>query len=499
MIGAIRRFLFGQSTRETEINRLRAELSHEVARARTIKASYESAISNDETLGLWAKADNLSARAANSLGVRRELRQRSRHEYGNSAHFKGIASTIANDLVGTGPALQVLTDSEPVNDVVESRWNEWCSEVCFASKLHTAALAKTVDGEAVGKIVRNDSLMNSVRLDIQVIDCDYMSTPADKFNAQTVLVDGMDLDSLGNPVAYHFLRYHPGDVGVAVEPSMAYDREPAKNVLHWFRMDRPQQCRGIPELTPALLIFGHLREYSAAVLQAARVAACLSALIHTKASPDTSAASLGGFDAMDLEAGMVMALPEGYDVTQMRPEQPTQTYDAYVLRKLAEACHAVNLPYSIGTGDFSKESYAGGRMARQVYQSSVAVQRQRLNETVLNKVFYAWLEEAINIPGYLPSSLKTISFVPHEWHYDPWEHIDETKAATAITSNLGNFTTTLAVECAKRKMDWRRVIQQRAREIEMQKELGVLILPPGTLPPDQNDGGANADANAAAA
>lgn len=479
MFGFLRRLFRGP--RETEILRLRGELATALHRVHQIKSTYESALDNDETMGLWQKADNLSARAANSLGVRKGLRERSRHEYGNSSHYKGICTTIANDLVGTGPALQSLTNDESANDAIETRWAEWASEICLASKLHTLALAKTVDGEGVGKIVRNDSLYNSIRLDIQAVECDYMSTPASPGQTATT-VDGVELDQLGNPKAYHFLRYHPGDIGVAIDPSQ-FDTEPARNVLHWFRMDRPQQCRGIPELTPSLLIFGHLREYSAAVLQAARVAACLSALIHTKASPNTDSVAPGAFDAMDLESGMVMALPEGYDVTQMRAEQPTQTYDAYCLRKLAEACHAVNLPYSIGTGDFSKESYAGGRMARQVYQASVAVQRQRLIETILDKIFRAWLEEAIGIPGYLPATITNAAAVPHSWHFDPWEHIDETKAATAITTNLSNFTTTLAVECAKRKLDWRKVVQQRAREIEMQRQLGVLILPPGAMPP----------------
>jgi lambda family phage portal protein len=494
MIGFLRKCLFGNFSREAAVDRLRAELSRALAQVKTIKAGYDSAQVNDETLGLWSKADNLSARATNSLEARRELRQRSRHEFGNSSHYKGIASTIANDIVGTGPALQVLTDDESTNDVIEQRWAEWTGEIGFSSKLHTAAMAKTVDGEAVGKIIRNDSLLNSVRLDIQVVDCDYMSTPPNVGLKEQCPVDGVELDPYGNPSAFHFLRQHPGDVGLAAGP--AYVREPARNVIHWFRMDRPQQYRGIPELTPSLLIFGHLREYSNAVLQAARVAACLSALIHTKSSPDTNAVAPGAFDAMDLEAGMVMALPDGYDVTQLRAEQPTQSYDAYVLRKLAEACHAVNLPYSIGTGDFSQESYAGGRMARQVYYSSVAVQRQRLNETVLNKIFRAWLEEAVTVPGYLPTGLRSVVSVPHEWHYDPWEHIDETKAATAITMSLANFTTTLAAECARRKMDWRRVIAQRAREMDMQKELGVLILPPGTMPPEQTNGGADAESDA---
>lgn len=480
MLGWFRNLFLSQ--RDREINRLRAELSAAVQNIYDVKASYDAAQHNDDTIGLWSKADNLSARAANSWAIRSDLVKRSRQEAGNSPHMRGITITSANDLVGTGPSLQILLDDESACDRLESAWNGWADEICLAQKLHVMALAKSVDGEAVGLLTRNDQLLSSVRLDVQVIDCDLMHTPESVMAQRKNAVDGIEFDGRGQyPVAYHILEEHPGDMGGGTQ---RYRTEPARNVLHWFRQDRPQQARGIPELTPALLIFGHLRQYSAAVLKASRVAASLTAIIHTKSAPDTGPAPRA-LSGTDLDEGMIWAAPEGYDVTQMKPEQPAATYDAYTLRKLAEACHAVCIPYSIATGDFSNESYAGGRMARQVYHSSLNVQRAHLNSSILNKIFGAWLSEAVRVPGLLPAGLSGLAAnIPHAWYYDPWEHIDETKAATAITANLGNFTTTLAIECAKRKLDWRKVVKQRAKEINMQKKEGVLILPPGT--PDLN-------------
>lgn len=502
MFGFLKK-LFSQSDRDRELNRLRAEYSQAMRKVREIQAGYDAAANNADTLGLWSKADNLSARLANSLDVRKPLRERSRHEAGNGPHMRGITLTLANDLVGTGPSLQILLEDEVVCDRIEKAWSAWADEVCLAQKLHTMALAKIVDGEGVAQIITNDLLDNSVRLDVQVLDCDLMSTPYQRMLKGDIAVDGIVFDQYGRPAAYHILNAHPSEQGWYGK-DQGFREVAARNILHWYRIDRPQQARGIPELTPSLLTFGHIREYSAAVLQACRVAACISAIFHTKAGPSSDSFTSVSLSATDFEPGMILGAPDGYDVTQMKPEQPAATYDTYTQRKLAEACHAACIPYAIATGDFSKESYAGGRMGRQVYQSSINVQRQHCNSAVMNRIFAAWLAEATRVPGLLPDGVSAVAAnIPHAWYYDPFEHIDETKAASAITTNLSNFTTTLAAECAKRKLDWRKVIAQRAREIELQKQLGVLILPPGTPPLDQTntpaDGGSDASQQTQAA
>ena len=53
-------------------------------------------------------ADGLSADAANSPEVRRTLRNRARYEVANNSYARGIVLTLANDLIGTGPRLQML-------------------------------------------------------------------------------------------------------------------------------------------------------------------------------------------------------------------------------------------------------------------------------------------------------------------------------------------------------------------------------------------------------
>lgn len=82
-----------------------------------LRAKYDAANTTLDNVKHWSRADGLSASAANSPDVRRILRNRSRYEVANNSYARGITLTLANDVVGTGPRLQMLTTSP-----VSQRW-----------------------------------------------------------------------------------------------------------------------------------------------------------------------------------------------------------------------------------------------------------------------------------------------------------------------------------------------------------------------------------------
>jgi len=57
----------------------------------------------------------MSADAAATVEVRRTLRNRARYEVANNSYARGIVLTLANDTVGTGPRLQMLTNDAGLN------------------------------------------------------------------------------------------------------------------------------------------------------------------------------------------------------------------------------------------------------------------------------------------------------------------------------------------------------------------------------------------------
>ncbi|MBX3356488.1 MAG: phage portal protein [Phycisphaeraceae bacterium] len=238
-----------------------------------LRAGFDAAKTTDENRRHWSEADHLSADAAATPEVRRILRARARYEAANNSYAKGIVSTLANDCVGTGPRLQLLTDNPAANTAIEAAFMQWAKAIDLAGKLRTMRMAKAVDGEAFALLTTNPEIQSEVMLDLRLIEADQVTTPSMRLWAlsKDSAVDGIEFDEFGNPTFFHVLRAHPGAMfGI---PSIDFDRVPSSGMVHVYRVDRPGQSRGIPEITPALPLFAQLRRYTLAVLGAAETAA----------------------------------------------------------------------------------------------------------------------------------------------------------------------------------------------------------------------------------
>ena len=219
-----------------------------------VRGRYDAAATTDENRRHWANADLLSANAANNPRVRRTLRSRARYEVANNSYARGIVSTLANDCIGTGPRLQMLSDNAEANRVVEREFMRWADSVGLPEKLRTMRMARAESGEAFAMLVANPRADSPVKLDLQLIEADQVATPhLNRFPFRANAVDGIVFDTYGNPIEYHVLKNHPGDTIAGF--TLDYDRVPAASMIHYFRTDRPGQSRGIPEITPALPLF----------------------------------------------------------------------------------------------------------------------------------------------------------------------------------------------------------------------------------------------------
>ena len=247
---------------------------------RLVRARYDAAVTNEDNRRHWASADGLSANAANSSAVRRTLRNRARYEVSNNSYARGIVLTLANDVVGTGPRLQLLTSDPAANSRIEREFMTWAKVVRLAEKLRTMRTARAADGEAFAILTSNPYLPTSIQLDLRLVEADQVCTP-DLWPTQANAVDGIVFDDAGNPLEYHVLQRHPGDTAAGFNRD--FDTIPAESVLHWFRADRPGQARGIPDIMPALPLFAQLRRFTLAVLAAAETAADFAGILYTDA------------------------------------------------------------------------------------------------------------------------------------------------------------------------------------------------------------------------
>lgn len=439
---------------------------------RILRARFDAAQTTADNQRHWSNADSLSADGAANVEVRRTLRNRSRYEVANNSYAKGIVTTLANDVVGTGPRLQMLTDDDNGNGIIETEFMNWASQIRLAQKLRTMRMARASDGEAFGILSINRNLNSPVKLDLRLIEADQVTTPWSKNYILNNQVDGIEFDAFGNPASYFVLKNHPGSVSLVFEQD--YNTVDAGSMVHWFRAERPGQSRGIPEITPALPLFAQLRRYTLAVIAAAETAADFAAVLYTDSPANGEAANLEPMDVVQLEKRMATTLPDGWKLGQIEAHQPTTTYGEFKNQILNEIARCLNMPFNIAACNSSGYNYASGRLDHQTYYKSIRVDQADMAMVVLDRILQAWLDEAILISDYLPLNWRTIRRFPHQWFWDGTEHVDPAKEAKAQEMRLSNHTTTLADEYAKQGKDWEVELYQRAREKKLMNELGIL-------------------------
>ena len=452
-----------------------------VARQRMVRATFDTAYTTTQNRRHWAHADFLSANAAARPDVRRVIRNRARYEVANNSYARGMILTLANDVIGTGPRLQMLlsqySDGENdggknVNGLIEREFAAWAKAVDLPGKLRTMRMSRAQDGEAFGLLHTNMALDHPVKLDLKLIECDQVSTPMMSLPTPT-FVDGIVLDQAGNPVQYHVLKYHPGDF-LHTMP-LKYDTIPAAFVIHWFRKDRPGQSRGLPDIMPALPLFAQLRRYTLAVISAAESAANIAIFMKTSAPPGGEAADVPPNSTMEFEPNMAVFGPEGWEPSQIKAEQPATTYEMAKREFLNEIARCLNMPYNIAAGNSSGYNYSSGRLDHQTYYKSIRVEQAHLEAVALDRILCAWLEEAVRVFDIDLPDVGELSRMPHQWFWDGHEHVDPAKEANAQTQRLASNTTTLATEFARQGKDWETELRQRAREVALMKELGLPI------------------------
>jgi lambda family phage portal protein len=441
--------------------------------ARPIRASYDAAQTTDENTNHWAAADALSANAALSPYVRRILRNRSRYEIANNSYAAGMVETLANDTIGPGPTLQMLTGNDRADRAIETAYWTWQRSVRFPQKLRVMREAKAGDGESFAIYGSNYALRTPVKLDLRVYEADQFASPNQTgIFGDEDLSDGIFYDDFGNPTAYTLLKHHPGEGSLGFEED--YERIPARDVLHYYRQKRAGQTRGVPEITPALPLYAQLRRYTLAVLAAAETAADFAAILKSTDNTLAPGVAVEPFDAFEITKRMISTMPAGWDISQLRAEQPTTTYEMFKRAIIQEIARCLNMPYNVAAGDSSTYNYASGRLDHKTYFKSIAVERSDIVTVVLDPTFERWWEEARRADESIPPVIRRLEEAPpHEWRWPGDEHVDPLKEASAQGQRLKNRTTTYAREFAAQGLDWEDEFRQIAKEKALMDQLGL--------------------------
>ena len=433
------------------------------------------------------------------------LRNRCNYEIANNGYAKGIVNSYAQHVVDTGPRLQIkATDpNDPFPPTVESEFAAW-AEVCdvegrqsFAEilQLGLKQIFGTGDHLVVFTRAKRADSATPVQLRLKVYEAHRLATPL-AFMGDDDVADGIRYDpETGAPTEYYIAQKHPGSSRhLALQDK--YDAVPAAQVIHLYDLERPEQGRGAPRLQPSLNIFSQLRRWTLACLSSAEFAANIAAFLKSTADViDEDAQDPNVMEELELYRNALMTLPRGWDVSQIKTEQPPTTFKEFKRELINEGARPVSMPLNIALGNSEGYNYSSGRLDHQSFFRAIHVEQAYLSRHICNRVLLEWLREAARIPGYLPSTrslrVGTPTISPAQrgdsrWHtsatlrfnavglpkaakpdtvYWFWrgqEHVDPQKEATARATNLKIGATTLPDEYAKEGKDWEPQLNQRA-------------------------------------
>jgi hypothetical protein len=404
-----------------------------------IKATYDAARTPDDLKNYWANVDGFDADSAHSKHVRDTLVRRSRYELANNGFSDGMTQTYATDLVGTGPKLRMTTGSTGYNQLVEFWWNEWCKAVQFRRKLWCMAHAKDGDGEAISVLRFNPGVNHPVKLDIVQYETEQCQTPMLSFG-EPGRIDGIDFDEFGNPTFYNILRQHPGSsLNGTIPLTLVPESVPANYVLHWFKLRRPRQHRGVPERASTLNLGAVFRRGREATLSTWEKVASwtffLKGMFEPLEDEKDPATAMSSFDIVH---NMMTALPNTVEPWQPEVKHPGPNYEEFHKLTLNEQARPKSMPLNKAMCNSASYNYASGRLDHATYYGELDFERADCDELCLDKMFTIWYDLAVAVFGWLGGDPDVITAKgrAHTWDWPKHKVADVEAEANASAKRL---------------------------------------------------------------
>lgn len=447
------------------------------------RAGYDAAKTTNLNKNHWAEAKDHDVTPAvlNTYLRRRILGKRAAYEVDNNCYASGLVSTMATDMIGyQAPKARILTKQPKLKTFIEEEWTKWSEDymVNLPSKLRIMDECRRIWGESFPIIYRDDEIEAktgygfglNILPSTRITDPNYyyIQVVNNKFNEDGVVIN----TKTGRPIEFKVTPLEDELIYGGAYFSNNQQVVSEKYMRQWFSPRKPDQYRGISELTPALPLFSILRRYDMAELTASEIASVMSVMLKTPTQPGEAPAKVDDWKEFPLNPGMGITLPDGYEPFQMRPEHPHSMYDVFVNKVLRQIGRSLDVPYGIMVGDSSGYNYSSARLDYQGYESRCSYDRKQLVIRILNWIFDYFMLQLTLMRSDIERAMKN-GDIYNVWAFTARPSSDPTKEASAEDVRLRNGTTTLSEIYAERGKDWQEELEQREKEFIVIKDLGL--------------------------
>lgn len=495
--------------------------------------AFDGASIHDQ-LALWAPP--LRSADADILYEKDRLDARARDTLRNDGYVAGGAQVHKDSIVGEEYRLNAKPSSKLLFGKEDADWDDEASEEieakfrmyaespsCWpdAQRINTlTGLVRLAIGTHVagGEVLASAEWKDDGRAfasNIQMIDCDRLSTPNVGATFDWRIRKGVERGAMGAPIAYWIRNAHPSDprTNGTADPNVwkrvrRFNSWGRQQILHIYEQVRPDQSRGISTMVTALGEMRMLKHFRKTELQRAVIAASYAATMETE-FPHEAAMLMGAGQAADEnpwtngmlahqtalnaylkaaenihnEGARIPLLPPNTKLHIQNPgaQSPTGSdFEASMLRYIATA---VGVSYEELSRDYTKTNYSAARASIGKSLQGMRPRKRMVADGTANFVYRLWMEEALNyqdlecfkrrgVPSFYERQNADI-FCHAEWIGAGQGQIDPLKETQAAILKIKNGLSTQETEIARLSgSDWRGVKRQIRRERIMDETMG---------------------------
>jgi lambda family phage portal protein len=413
-----------------------------------------------------------AARFDATVADRTELVRKARYFEKNNAIVNRMADLFEQYTVGNGLQFFAASSSPAWNVEASAFWSEWKRFADLSGPLNFDSLqgiiARTlfVDGEVF--IVLTKGATNRPR--IQLIEGHRCATPGTMKEGEGI-IDGVEIDTNGRPVAYHFLESEDQLT------KKTFRRVAADFVIHIFEPSRAGQYRGIPYLHPVINDLNDLDDLQNLEMKAAKDAAAISRVIKTETGEIEDEDLLRGSVTQsdnstrdeyykDVFGPEVKVLKTGDEMEQFASSRPNVASQDYWDYLTAKVCAGVGIPKELVL-----PSSINGTMTRAVLDMANTFFRTRSAVLAdhLRHVYEYVIESGIRLAPTLqpppPDWFRSVARAPRA------VNVDVGRNSAAMIAEWKSGMRTLQDIYAEVGQDWREQLTQKAEEMAFVKQL----------------------------
>ncbi|MBX9866066.1 MAG: phage portal protein [Burkholderiales bacterium] len=434
------------------------------------------------TTALW---DSFSTSADSDLIVNRDtLVQRSRGLFMSTPLATGAIKSIASGVVGGGLTLSANINYEylgidrevarELEKKIEFEFGLWANDAdcCdstgtlnFEQMQQLAMLSVLLSGDVfilMPIIERKNSIYD---LKLKFLEADRVQNPRSRDLHKNILA-GIEIDdTTGRPSHYHIVNQLPYAVNYATVKPTEWARVPVfgeksgrRNILHLFTVERPEQRRGIPLLSPVINTFKQLSRYTEAEIMGAIVRTMFAAFIQTddptgELLEEIKAQGYKDSPLYKMAPGMVMTLKPGEKMVTATPGGANQSFDVFIGSILKQIAVAIEIPPEVMMKNFTS-SYSASRASILAAYEMYKTRRKWLINKFCEPVYREWLSEAvakgrIAMPGFFDDTAIKAAWCGANFFGNSLMQIDPIKEVEAAEKRVQAGFSTRAKEASE--------------------------------------------------